>query len=231
MFDVRAPVANAPVVAVLCSKLLLYSADCHGQRLAVGAAGVWQHVSYELVAPVQRGQLPAPVELAFFTGPGVVMDLAHVRLVGADGRDVVTNGDFAAGTSRWFFTSDFHRLWRILDLPLSVWFEGGVLGTVALSLLVLSALGGAANAIRRGEPMGAPIAGAMLAVLLCGAFDNVFEAPRIALLFDLVAMLGLLLGWPPRAVPSRARSFRRRKAGGSSTDDRSSCQAIPGVRP
>jgi VanZ family protein len=209
-FDVRAPVANAPVVAVLCSKLLLYSADCHGERLAVGAAGVWQHVTDMLVAPVQRGQLPAPVELAFFTSPGVVvLDLAHVQLVGPDGRNVVTNGDFTSGTSRWFFTSDFHRLWRILDSPLSVWFEGGVLGTVALSLLVLSALGGAANAIRRGDPMGAPIAGAMLAVLLCGAFDNVFEAPRIALLFDLVAMLGLLLGWPPRAVPKPPEGIPR----------------------
>ncbi len=48
--------------------------------------------------------------------------------------------------------------------------------------------------------MGAPIAGAMLVVLLCRGFDNIFEAPRLALLFDLVAMFGLLLGWPPHAA-------------------------------
>jgi hypothetical protein len=40
----------------------------------------------------------------------------------------------------------------------------------------------------------------MVGITLCGFFDNVFEAPRIALLFDLVAMLGLMLGWPPRAA-------------------------------
>ena len=199
-FDMRAPVPDTKVRVFLCSKLLLYSADCHVLHLIVGQGDVWQHVAESLPAPIQRGQLPAPVELAFATGPGVVVDLRNVQLVGPDGRNVVTNGDFTAGTARWFFTSDFHRLWRILDSPLSVWFEGGILGTVALSLLVLSALGGAANAIRLGNPMGAPIAGAMLAVLLCGGFDNVFEAPRIALLFDLVAMLGLLLGWPPRAI-------------------------------
>jgi len=199
-FDARAPVPGTRVSVYLCSKLLLYSADCHVLHPTVGQADVWQHVSESLPAPIQRGRLPAPVELAFATGPGVLLDLADVQLVGPDGRNVVTNGDFAAGTARWFFTSDDHWLWRILDSPLSIWFEGGVLGTVAVTLLVVSALVGAAQAIRRGEPIGAPIAGAMLAVLLCGCFDNIFEAPRIALLFDLVAMLGLLLGWPPRAV-------------------------------
>jgi hypothetical protein len=48
--------------------------------------------------------------------------------------------------------------------------------------------------------LGAPIAGAMVGITLCALFDNVFEAPRMALLFDLVAMLGLMLGWPPRSV-------------------------------
>ena len=204
VFDMRAPVQGTGVAVSLCSKLLLYSAGCHGLRSTVTQADTWQHVAQPLLSPTQGGLLPAPVELAFATGPGVVLDLANVQLVGPDSRNVVVNGDFAAGTARWFFTSDDHWLWRILDSPLSIWFEGGVLGIVAVTLLVVSALGGAVQAVRRGEPMGAPIAGAMLAVLLCGCFDNIFEAPRLALLFDLVAMFGLLLGWPPRAA-SRPR--------------------------
>ena len=200
VFDMRAPVQGTGVAVSLCSKLLLYSAGCHGLRSTVTQADTWQHVAQPLLSPTQGGLLPAPVELAFATGPGVVLDLANVQLVGPDSRNVVVNGDFAAGTARWFFTSDDHWLWRILDSPLSIWFEGGVLGIVAVTLLVVSALGGAVQAVRRGEPMGAPIAGAMLAVLLCGCFDNIFEAPRLALLFDLVAMFGLLLGWPPRAT-------------------------------
>jgi hypothetical protein len=204
IFDMRAPVANARVTVSLCSKLLLYSADCHVLHLTADQAGVWKHVSQPLPTPIQRGWLPAPVELAFATGPGVILDLANVQLVGPEGRpgetNVVTNGDFAAGTARWFFTSDNHLVWRMKDVYLATWFEGGLLGAGALLLLLIGALGGAANAIRRGDPLGAPIVGAMLAVLLCGFFDNIFEAPRLALLFDLVAMLGLLLGWPPRAV-------------------------------
>ncbi len=211
-FDMRAPVAGTQVRVLLCTKLLLYSADCHVLHLAVGQAGVWQHVEQPLQAPVQHGRLPAPVDLSFATGPGTVLDLGNVQLVGPDGRpggrpealNVVANGDFAAGTARWFFTSDDHWVWRILDLPLSIWFEGGVLGTAAVSLLVVSALGGAVRVIRRGDPIGAPIAGAMLAVLLCGCFDNIFEAPRIALLFDLAAMLALMLGWPPGAIATPA---------------------------
>jgi hypothetical protein len=128
------------------------------------------------------------------------VDIADVQMIGPDRRNVVVNGDFTNGTARWFFTSDFHRLWRILDSPLSVWFEGGMLGVISLSLLPLSAFGGALDAIRHGEPLGAPIAGAMVGITLCALFDNVFEATRMALLFDLVAMLGLMLGWPPRSV-------------------------------
>ncbi len=198
MFDMRAPVPGTQLTVLLCTKLLLYSAGCHELRPTISQAGVWQHVAAPLLSPVQRGRLEAPVELSFATGAGVVLDLAEVQLVGPDGRNVAANGDFAAGTARWFFTSDEHWLWRILDAPLSVWFEGGVLGFVAVTLLVVGALGGGVRAVRRGEAMGAPIAGAMLAVLLSGCFDNVFEAPRIALLYDLAAMLGLMLGWPPR---------------------------------
>jgi hypothetical protein len=200
MFDMRAPVPGTSLAVSLCSKLLLYSADCHSLSQAASQSEVWQHVAAPLLSPVQRERLPAPIELSFATGPGVVLDLAHVQLVGSDGRNVVVNGDFANGTARWFFTSDNHLVWRMKDAYLATWFEGGLLGASTLLLLLASALGGAANAIRRGDPMGAPIAGAMLAIFLCGVFDNVFEAPRVALLFDLVAMLGLMLGWPPRPI-------------------------------
>ena len=153
MVEVRAPVAGTGVGVSLCSKLLLYSADCHVLHPTVSQPGVWQHVAAPLPAPSQRGRLPAPVELSFATGPGVLLDLADVRLIGPDGRDVVANGDFAAGTARWFFTSDDHWLWRILDSPLSIWFEGGVLGTAAVTLLVVSRAGrrGAGDPPRRAD--------------------------------------------------------------------------------
>ena len=201
MFDMRVPATGTSVTVSLCSKLLLYSEDCQEVSPSAHEAGAWQHVAALLSAPVQRGPLPAPVELSFATGPGVVnADLGHVQLTGPDGRNVVVNGDFAAGTARWFFTSDRHLDWRMKDAYLATWFEGGLLGSSALLLLLLSALSGATIAVRRGEPLGAPIAGAILAILLCAIFDNVFEVPRIALLFYLVAMLGLMVGWPPRVA-------------------------------
>jgi VanZ family protein len=209
MFDISAAVAGTPVNVSLCSKLLLYSADCHVVHASVEQPDIWQHVSATLPAPIQRGELQAPVELAFSTGPGVLMNLREVQLIGPDHRNVVVNGNFATGTARWFFTSDSHLLWRMKDAYLATWFEGGLLGATALLLLLAGALGGAANAMRRGDPMGAPIAGAMLAVLLCGVFDNVFEAPRIAFLFDMVAVLGLMRGWPPRAAPATSDAVPR----------------------
>ena len=201
MFDMRAPVPGTSLAVSLCSKLLLYSADCHSLSQAASQSEVWQHVAAPLRSPVQRERLPAPVELSFATSAGVVLDLAHVQLVGPDGRNVVVNGDFANGTARWFFTSDNHLAWRMKDAYLATWFEGGLAWGVRASAVARDC----ASVVpptrsRRGDPMGAPIAGAMLAIFLCGIFDNVFEAPTVALLFDLVAMLGLTLGWPPRRI-------------------------------
>jgi VanZ family protein len=197
-FAMRAESPDAHLKVVLCAKLLLYSAECHALGFAPAQSAAWQQVEAELPAPARHNPVPAPIDLSFASGPGMHIDIADVGLIGPDGRDILANGDFHRGTDRWMFTSDIHKLWRIFDSTLAIWFEGGLLGTVALLLLITSALGGALRAAWRGDLLGAPVAGGILGVLFCGLFDNVFEAPRIAFLFYLAAMLGLMLGWPPR---------------------------------
>jgi hypothetical protein len=46
-------------------------------------------------------------------------------------------------------------------------------------------------------------------MLLSGVFDDVFEAPRLALLYDLVLMLGLIVGVPRTPAQSAVRRSRR----------------------
>ena len=180
----------------LCSKLLLYSTGCQTVRFQPGAREGWQHVSATLRAPLRRGPLPVPAELSLSTGTDDPVEIANVELIGPDGRNLVANGDFANDTARWYFTSDRHTVWRIFNLALATWFDGGLFGVAALVLLLSAAMAGAGRAVSRGDPLGAPVLGALVAILTSGVFDDVLEAPRLALLYYIVVILGMLLGWP-----------------------------------
>jgi len=119
----------------------------------------------------------------------------------------VANGDFHDGTDRWFFTSDRHLAWRIKNSYLAIWFDGGVLGLFCVLILIVTSIGTAGRAVVAGNLWAAPVVGGLTAMLLSAVFDNVFEAPRLALLYDLVLMLGLIVG-VPRGTPAQ-RAVRR----------------------
>ncbi|HME26235.1 MAG TPA: VanZ family protein [Acetobacteraceae bacterium] len=205
--DARARAPRATLVVGLCAKLLLYSLDCGGTRLDLGDAGTWMHLSAPLRSPSVSELLPAPVELWLSSSNGRPVDVGRIRLIAPDGKDVVANGDFADGTARWLFTSDRHLSWRIKNLYLATWFEGGLLGLAALATLALVAMAGAARAIAGGNRWGAPVLGGLVAMLISGLFDNVFEAPRLAVLYYMVLVLGLIVGMrPPRPARQTPRT-------------------------
>jgi O-antigen ligase len=209
-FDARSRPPGATLVMGLCAKLLLYSLDCGGTRFDPGDAGTWMHFSAPMrSSPSVSGLLSAPVELWLSSSNGQPIDISGIRLIGPDGQDVVANGDFADGTARWLFTSDRHQSWRIKNLYLATWFEGGLLGLAALAALALVAMAGAARAIAGGNRWGAPLLGGLVAMLISGLFDNVFEAPRLAVLYYMVLVLGLIVGARP---PRPARQTQRTAA-------------------
>jgi hypothetical protein len=72
-------------------------------------------------------------------------------------------------------------------------FETGILGLLSFAAVSVLAIGGGVLALRRGEVMGAAIAGAVVSFLVSGLFDNVMEAPRLATVFLLVCGAGLIL--------------------------------------
>ena len=110
----------------------------------------------------------------------------RVVLAGADGANLLRNGDFAQGTQFWFFTDDNHVLWRIFNQYLTSFFEGGMLGALALVLLLSGGMAGALHALARGEREAASLAGALAAFAVSCLFDAPLEAPRLALVFYLV---------------------------------------------
>ena len=101
------------------------------------------------------------------------------------------NGDFAHGTARWFFTDDNHGSWRIFSQYATGFFEGGLLGLLAFLALLAGALRGALLAVLAGDRSAACGAAALVAFGVSCLFDAQLEAPRLALIFYLVAFAGM----------------------------------------
>ncbi len=197
----RANSPKAPLAYSLCDKVLLYADNCQSGQILPRAPGTWESVAAML--PVANlgagyGLIHRPVELALF-GPaiGTTIGIRDVTLTDDAGESLLANGDFAHGLDRWLFTDDSHVSWRILNQYLMLLFETGVIGLAAyLGLAGLAVAGGITTAFRSGSheaPMGAAVAGSVISFLISGLFDNVLEAPRVATLFHLICLLGLLM--------------------------------------
>ena len=131
------------------------------------------------------------VELSIFGHRGRI-EVRDIRLTDVTGREVLANGDFSHGLDRWLFTDDSHVSWRMLNVYLMLFFETGALGVAAYLALAGAAMLGALAAARSGVAGAAPVVGAVTAFLVSGLFDNVLEAPRIATLFFLICIAGLI---------------------------------------
>ncbi len=178
----------AQVSVSICEKWLLTSARCILQSIDVAGNGRWQPVHVHL----QSGDLGSgpwyaarPIKLSIYAAHAVV-DVDNLHLQGADGRDLLVNGDFSRGMDRWFFTVDNYGQWHVDSLPIQVLFDQGWLGIVALTLFVAAGMWRAARDAWRGDA----IAGAMLAssvgFLVIGSLDSLVDSPRLLMLFLLV---------------------------------------------
>ena len=187
----------------LCLKHLLYDAGCQGADARLPArAGVWQAVDLPLQGPVldagpwyaRRG---AAFSVVTVTG-GALLDIRQLSLAGSDGRELLANGDFAAGMARWFFSSDrIHLPWHLKSMALHTLFDQGAVGLALLVSLTGAALWRTALGSARAHPLAPPLAGALLAFVVVGLTDSLLDVPRLATLFWLLVLLGLGLRVTP----------------------------------
>jgi hypothetical protein len=214
----RASGSKAGLGVALCDKVLLYSDNCRLDQVAARSPGTWQAASF--VLPTEglgrsalAGLVRRPVELSLFDiAKDTSLDIRDVRLTTGAGKDLLTNGDFARGLDRWLFTDDSHVSWRILNQYLMLMFETGTLGVAAMLAFSGLAFAGGLRATLKGDPMGAPVMGAVASFLVSCLFDNLFEAPRLATLFFLVCGAGLMLWQQHGTRPVRADRRRAERA-------------------
>ena len=199
----------------LCLKHLLYDAGCLSADAGLPAReGVWQSLDLPLQGPpLDGGPGYAPRGAAFsvvtVTGGGR-LDLRKLSLAGTDGRELLANGDFSAGMSRWFFSSDrIHLPWHLKNMALHTLFDQGTAGLALLALLTGAAFWRTTLGAARLHPLAPPLAGALAGFVVVGLTDSLLDVPRLAALFWLLVLLGLGLRAPPMRPAANSTGLSR----------------------
>lgn len=192
--------APAKLLVDVCTKHLLYFANCAGKAIAIPATGAqWKPLQVDWTqtfgadSPWYAHQLRV-FSIALET-TGTRVDVRQLQLTGPDQRPLLANGHFTDNLARWFFTSDRHHLpWHIKNMYLHVLFEQGALGLGALLLLMGLALWRSIRPLR-GEPhaLAPALAAGIVGFAVVGLFDSLLDVPRVAFLFYLMLLLAVAL--------------------------------------
>lgn len=195
----------------VCEKHLLYNGNCLIKAVKIEPTGNEWHI---MQAQLQgdrpsRGAWYAPRLISFSVAnatSGALVEVDDLALQGADGRNMLANGDFSLGMSHWFFSSDRnHMPWHLKNIAVHTMFDQGLVGLALLAALVVGAMWRTGLGSARSHPLAPAIAGALLGFLVVGMFDSLLDVPRVAFVFYLLLLLGLTLQWPRnRPVTSAA---------------------------
>lgn len=187
-------VAGGHVHVELCRKHLLYDGGCSVAELSVPAGAEWTELTLMLPAGGlgDAGLLPRMTMFSLANADSHVLDVDDVSLIDAQGRSLLRNGDFAAGSDFWFFSSDRHHLpWHAKNLWLHYFIEQGILGLAAFSVMFALALYRVTLGRARRDELALPLAAGLIAFGVVGLFDSLVDAPRMSVLLFLLLFLAL----------------------------------------
>ena len=179
----------------ICTKHLLYSAGCISAVARLKGSLAWQQASFRLDGRAFSSDLPdssRPMVFSFAADTeGAKIEIANLSAVRDDGVELITNGDFSAGMSRWFFSSDHEHLpWHAKNLLLNILFDEGIVGLGLFSAVVALALARLMR-VSRDRRLSPFIVMSIVGFLVAGLFDSLLDVPRVAFLFYLLLFVGL----------------------------------------
>jgi hypothetical protein len=184
---------DVTIYAEVCEKHLLYPGACvSGERSSKDTNGRWERLSIQLPANALGSSSWMPVFKTFSIGVGNQSgraELDDVRLLAADGRNLLKNGDFSADLARWFFSSDRdHMPWHAKNLLVNVFFDQGFLGVCAFLLLAISALWRGGVGVKRNDGVAPYFLAALIGFWVVGMFDSLTDVPRLAFMYYWVVL-------------------------------------------
>ncbi|MCB1773127.1 MAG: hypothetical protein KDI88_05885 [Gammaproteobacteria bacterium] len=173
--------------------------------------GEWR----EYVSPVRLSGLGeggwlqrSPVDISILNrGIKNGIDVKSVRLVAADGSELLHNTNFARGLDRWYMVDGNHLRWHVKNIFVFSYVEGGWIGLLTFVLVALVGLLRAWRLHRQGDPAGLLFFAAIAGGLAIGLFDSVLDAPRVAVLFLLPLFASLVWTAEPVDLPRQLRRW------------------------
>lgn len=193
----RQPAGRTTLSVPLCEKALLYSFGCNWTRFTPkNADSTWQVLQATLSNDLGRdaGWLPRPVKLSLYnSGSKNPVDVDWISLKDGNGKELLENGGFDDGAKHWLFVTDRDLAWHIHQQEVETYFAQGILGLLALLILVLAT----GRILRRGILSGCTfslaIAGALAGFLTVGLLGSTVDTARLSMLFYFGALSGALL--------------------------------------
>ncbi len=195
----RASAPGARLTVSLCEKWMLTSAACAVTAFPTDDAVLaWHSASATLdLTPLAYAPHWRPVKLALHTPSGdVAIDVTDISLLDAEGRELLTNGDFNRGFDNWWMSTDIDPPYHVHSLPVAVLLEQGWFGVLTWIVLLTLALLTGTRAAWAGNPVAAVAVAALAAYGVSGSLNTLIDEPRFLLLLLLLAWVGISSGQP-----------------------------------
>jgi hypothetical protein len=195
-FDARAH-GQGVLTIFICEKTLQYSFRCANQPFDLKASDSWAEQQAVIDAELVGGKDELggwfslrPVEFALAnSAKDAVFDVDNVRLLDAAGNNLLVNGDFSRGSDRWFFTVDDHTPWQNWNHWVHLYFEQGWLGVITFLFFVSYLACRLAKQTINGNWFACISLAALSSFLTVGIFGYLFDTPRMALIYFLIALI------------------------------------------
>ena len=196
-FEARVRADRASRLRVhVCEKFVYYSFKCRTAGLPVGIDQFgdvsWTFDTGDLGTGPWFARRGLVLSLSNATS-GSLIEIDSVSLSGPDGGALLRNGDFSAGTTHWFFTTDHFLPWRVENQFLEILFDHGWLGLAAFVLLMGLVMARLMAGAIKGRFDDAVVLASLAGVLAVGSFSSVFWSPRLMFMFYLILLLGALV--------------------------------------
>lgn len=128
------------------------------------------------------------------------VEITAIELIDPKGRQVLKNADLEWGPRYWGSIAYGNFLpWHMDNLLLEVLIERGLLGVLALALVVLRALLQVLGTAQRGEPLALLVGASILAAMMEGMLVSFVEIPRVSIVLWLLLIVSFCVKVEPQA--------------------------------
>ncbi|MCK5663524.1 MAG: VanZ family protein [Thiotrichaceae bacterium] len=207
-FRIKALQGRAKFNVTLCERHLLHSRQCLWPGVSFPADGEWHNQSISIKnTKLGYGNLfsRASMELSLYNpNKNIAVWVDDIQLIDQSGDNLLQNGNFSNGLDFWFSKTHEHLSWHSKNLWVAIFFEQGIMGVVLFTLLLFLIL---LRLIKNTKHSLYTIVslsslGAFLTIAVTG---SLFDAPRLTVLFFMIAFFALWQQSRHKAVKSRQR--------------------------